>query len=302
VAGPTATSKTDVAIEIALAVRASGRPAEIISADSRQIYRGMDVGTAKPTLEERRGVPHHGLDLADPSEPFSVADFVEHATGVLAALAEIDGVAVLAGGTGFWVAAVAGGLPVEQLPWDPVLRAALEADLARDGLPSLAARLESRAPRLARRTDLRNPRRVVRALEIATLAGDAALPAPRGYPGPILRIGLDVTDRDRHRARIAARAEAQLDGGILPEAEALRARFDPGLPAFSAIGYREAWDLLDGRLDRGGYLAVNVHRNLAFARRQRTWFRRERADLAIDATEADARRRAIDAVVGFAEG
>ncbi len=128
-------------------------------------------------------------------------------------------------------------------------------------------------------------------------------PTPRGYPGPILRIDLDVR---RPRTAIArgshARAEAQLDGGILPEAEALRARFDPGLPAFSAIGYREAWDLLDGRLDRGGYLAVNVRRNVAFARRQRTWFRRERADLAIDATEADARRRAIDAAVDFAEG
>ena len=296
-AGPTATGKTDVAIEIALAIRTSGRRAEVISADSRQVYRGMDVGTAKPTLEERRGVPHHGLDLADPSEPFSVADFVVHATGVLAALAESDGVAVLAGGTGFWIAAVAGGLPVEQLPWDPVLRAALEADLARDGLPSLAARLESRAPRLARRTDLRNPRRVVRALEIACLAGDIALPVPRGYPGPVLRLGLDVADRARHRARIAARAEAQLDGGILPEAEALRARFDPALPAFSGIGYHEAWDLLDGRLDRAGYLAVNVRRNVAFARRQRTWFRREPVDLAIDVADVHAVERAV-AVAG----
>ncbi len=271
----------------------------MISADSRQVYRGMDVGTAKPTLEERRGVPHHGLDLADPSEPFSVADFVEHATGVLAALAEADGVAILAGGTGFWIAAVAGGLPVEQLPWDPAVRAAVEADLARDGLASLVARLEARAPGLAHRTDLRNPRRVVRALEIATLAGDIPLPVPRGYPGPILRIGLDVADRALHRARIAARAEAQLDGGILPEAEALRARFDPALPAFSAIGYREAWDLLDGRLDRPGYLAVNVRRNVAFARRQRTWFRREPADLVLDAADPRAADRAVDAALAF---
>ena len=300
VAGPTATGKTDLAIEIALGIRAGGRPAEVISADSRQVYRGMDVGTAKPTLEERRGVPHHGLDLAEPDEPFSVADFVEHTTGVLAALAEADGIAILAGGTGFWIAAVAGGLPVEKLPWDPALRAALEADLARDGLPSLAARLELRAPGLARRTDLRNPRRVVRALEIACLAGDIPLPEPRGYPGPILRIGLDVADRALHRARIARRAAAQLDGGILPEAEALRARFDPGLPAFSGIGYHEAWDLLDGRLDRAGYLAVNVRRNVAFARRQRTWFRREPADLVLDAADPRAAGRAVDAALAFA--
>ncbi len=260
----------------------------------------MDVGTAKPTLEERRGVPHHGLDLVDPDEPFSVADFAAHAAGVLAGLAADRGVGVLAGGTGFWVAAVAGGLPVEQLPWDPALRAALEADLARDGLPALASRLRELAPARAGRIDLRNPRRVVRALEIASLTGNAPLPQPRGYPGRVLQIGLDVADHALHRAWIAHRAAAQLDGGILPEAEALRRRFDPGLPAFSAIGYAEAWDLLDGRLDRGGYLAVNVRRNVVFARRQRTWFRREAVDLALDAADPGATRRAVATALAFA--
>jgi tRNA dimethylallyltransferase len=301
VGGPTATGKTDLAIEIALAIRASGRPAEVISADSRQVYRGLDVGTAKPTIEERRGVPHHGLDLAEPDEAFSVADFVTHASSVLAALAQAGGIAILAGGTGFWIGAVAGGLPVEQLPWDPAVRAMLEADLARDGLPSLVTRLRGLAPARAARTDLRNSRRVVRALEIATLAGDAPLPKPAGYPSPVLRIGLDVADHEIHRAWIARRAETQLDGGILPEAEALRARFDPGLPAFSGIGYREAWDLLDGRLDRAGYLAVNVRRNVAFARRQRTWFRREPVDLALDAAETHAVDRAVAAAGAFVD-
>jgi tRNA dimethylallyltransferase len=259
----------------------------------------MDVGTAKPTLEERRGVAHHGLDLVEPDQPFSVADFVDHAAGVLAELAAAGGVAILAGGSGFWIAAVAGGLPVGRLPWDPATRRDLEADLAIDGLSSLVARLRDLAPGRAGRIDLRNPRRVVRALEIASLAGDAPLPAPRGYAGPTLRFGLDVGDRALHRAWIARRAAAQLDGGILPEADTLRGRFDPGLPAFSAIGYREAWDLLDGRLDRAGYLAVNVRRNAAFARRQRTWFRREPVDLALDAGDPDAARQAIDAVRSF---
>jgi len=301
VGGPTATGKTDLAIEIALAIRASGRRAEVISADSRQVYRGLDVGTAKPTVEERRGVPHHGLDLAEPDEAFSVADFATYASGVLAALAQGGGIAVLAGGTGFWIAAVVGGLPVDQLPWDPAVRAMLEADLARDGRSSLVARLRGLAPARAERTDLRNPRRVVRALEIATLAGDAPLPKPGGYPSPVLRIGLDVADHALHRAWIARRAETQLDGGILPEAEALRARFDPGLPAFSGIGYREAWDLLDGRLDRAGYLAVNVRRNVAFARRQRTWFRREPVDLALDAADTHAVDRAVAAAGAFVD-
>jgi tRNA dimethylallyltransferase len=244
-------------------------------------------------------VPHHGLDLVEPDQPFSVADFIEHARVVLAEVAAAGGVAILAGGTGFWIAAVAGGLPVERLPWDPPTRAALEADLARAGLPALVTRLRELAPELAEKTDLRNPRRVVRALEIASLAGDLPLPAPHGYAGPLLRIGLDIADHAVHRAWIARRAEAQLDGGILPEAEALRARFDPGLPAFSAIGYREAWDLLDGRLDRAGYLAVNVRRNVAFARRQRTWFRREPVDLALDAADPGAARRALAAVRAF---
>jgi len=259
----------------------------------------MDVGTAKPTLEERRGVPHHGLDLVEPDQPFSVADFVEHATGALAGLAGAGGVAILAGGTGFWIAAVAGGLAVERLPWDPAIRRDLEASLGRDGLGALAGRLGDLAPRLASRTDLRNPRRVVRALEIATIAGDAPLPEPRGYGGPVLRIGLDVADHALHRAWIARRAGTQLEGGILAEATALRARFDPALPAFSGIGYREAWDLLDGRLDRAGYLEVNVRRNVAFARRQRTWFRREPVDLPLDAAVDETTARAIEAARAF---
>jgi tRNA dimethylallyltransferase len=297
VGGPTASGKTDLGIELALAIAAAGRPAEVISADSRQVYRGMDVGTAKPTLAERRGVPHHGLDLVDPDAAFSVADFVAHADAVLTGLVARDGVALLVGGTGLWIRAVAGGIALDDLPWDPALRATLDADLEREGPALLADRLRRTAPGLAATTDLRNPRRVVRALEIATLRGDGPLPAPRGYPAPILRVGLDVRDHGVHRDWIARRAEAQLDGGILEEAAALRARFDPGLPAFSAIGYREAWDLLDGRLDRQGYLAVNVQRNVAFARRQRTWFRREPIDLDLDASDPAASRRAIGAAL-----
>jgi tRNA dimethylallyltransferase len=299
VGGPTATGKTALGVELALAIAAAGRPAAVISADSRQVYRGMDVGTAKPTLAERRGVPHFGLDLADPDERFSVADFVAHVDGVLADLAHDGGVALLVGGTGFWIRAVAGGLALDDLPWDPAVRATVEADLARDGLPALAARLQRLAPTLAASTDRRNPRRVARAVEIATLRGDGSLPVARGYRGPLLRIGLDVADHAVHRAWIARRAESQLDGGVLEEAVALRARFDPGLPAFSAIGYREAWDLLDGRLDRAGYLEVNVRRNVAFARRQRTWFRREPVDLALDAAEPGATAAALARTCSF---
>jgi tRNA dimethylallyltransferase len=294
VGGPTATGKTALAVELALALRADGIAAEVISADSRQVYRGLDVGTAKPAIAERRGVPHHGLDLVDPDEPFSVADFVRYADAVLAGIAGRRGVAILVGGTGLWLRAVADGLDVDALPHDPRLRAELDAELAAGGLARLANRLRSIAPGLAAATDLRNPRRVVRALEIGILRGDAPRPAPLGYGGPCLRLGLDVEDRARHRAWIATRSARQLDGGILAEAARVRATYPTDLPSLSAIGYREAWAMLDGRLDRAGYLAENVRRNVAFAKRQRTWFRTEAAYRWLEATE-DPAPRAIEA-------
>ena len=298
--GPTATGKTDLAVRLALGLIADGIPTEVISADSRQVYRGTDVATAKPTLDERRGVPHHGLDLADPDERFSVADFAGHVEAILPPIAARGGVALLVGGTGFWLRAIADGLDLDALPWDPSVRSALEADLAGGGLAPLVARLQATAPALAASVDLRNPRRVVRALEIATLQGDAPRPAPRGYGAPVLRVTLDLADRAAHRAWIARRSAVQLDGGILPEEEALRARYPADLPAFSAIGYREAWDLLDGRIDREGYLAANVGRNVAYARRQRTWFRATPADLALDAGNPGAVDVALERVRGFA--
>jgi tRNA dimethylallyltransferase len=300
IGGPTASGKTALSVRLALALEADGIPAEIISADSRQVYRGTDVATAKPTLAERRGVPHHGLDLVDPDERFSVADFAAHVKVALAAIAAREGVAILAGGTGFWLGAIADGLDLDALPWDPAVRATLEVELAASGLGTLVERLWATAPGLASRVDLRNPRRVVRALEIATVAGDAPRPGPRGYAGPVLRLALDVADRSMHRTMIERRAAAQLDGGILPEAEALRARYPTSLPAFSAIGYREAWDLLDGRIDRAAYLAANAGRNMAYARRQRTWFRRSPADLQIDAGDPGGIDRAIQHARSFA--
>ena len=273
-AGATATGKTALAIDLALSLGGDGAPAEVISADSRQVYRGLDIGTAKPTLDERRGVVHHGLDLVDPDRPFTVADFADHVADVLPSIAARGGLAILAGGTGFYLRAIAGGLDTAALPSDPAIRARVEREAVAGGLAAAAARLRELAPALASRVDLRNPRRVVRALEIAELSGDAPLPPPRPYPGPVAWIGLEV-EPARHREWIAARARAQFDAGLVDEARALRERFDPGLPAFSAIGYREAWAMLDGEIDRETAIERDAARNVAFAKRQRTWFRRE---------------------------
>jgi tRNA dimethylallyltransferase len=274
IAGPTATGKTGLSVRLAERLAGEGITAEIISADSRQVYRGLDVGTAKATFDERRRVCHHGLDLVDPDVRFTVSDFAAHADDVLRDLAARDGIAILVGGTGLYLRAVGRGLPLDDLPWDPALRAALEQDLATQGLPAMADRLRAIAPRTAASVDLQNPRRVIRALEIAAGTGDAPRPAPRGYPGPVLWLGLAL-DPPTNRRWIAGRARGQFEAGLVAEAVALRARWDPTLPAFSAIGYAEAWAVADGALDLEAAIERNIQRNAAFARRQRTWFRRE---------------------------
>jgi tRNA dimethylallyltransferase len=277
IAGATATGKTGLAIEVAGRLAGEGIAAEVISADSRQVYRGLDIGTAKATPAERRGVPHHGLDLVEPDQPFTVADFAAHARSVLADLATRGRptLAILAGGTGLYLRAVARGIATDELPSDAGVRARLEAEFLAVGLDPLVERLRAVAPKRAAAIDTANPRRVVRALEIAeVVGGEPELPAPRGYPGPSAWIGLEV-DPPTHRRWIETRARAQFDAGLIDEARALRERFDPALPAFSAIGYREAWAVLDGQLAREAAITEDARRNVAFAKRQRTWFRSE---------------------------
>ena len=274
VAGPTATGKTELGIRLGESLIAQGLPATVISADSRQVYRGLDIGTAKVTDADRRRVPHAGLDLVDPDERFAVSDYTTHVAGVLMDVAKADGVALLVGGTGLYLRAVARGLDLEALPDDPAVRARLEAEFEAEGLEPLAARLQATAPTLAATTHLANPRRVIRALEIAELRGDGPRPAPRGYDGPSIWLGLDLPG-DEHRRHITRRARGQFEAGLIAEAVALRERYDPSLPAFSAIGYQEAWAVADGDLTREAAIEQDARRNVAFAKRQRTWFRAE---------------------------
>jgi tRNA dimethylallyltransferase len=287
IAGATATGKTGLAIRTALALMGEGIPAEIISADSRQVYRGLDIGTAKATVAERAGIPHHGLDLVEPDEAFTLADFAAHARDVLAGIAARGGIAILVGGTGLYLRAVARGIATDDLPADPDIRSRLEEQLATEGLDLLLARLFELAPGRAGEVDARNPRRVVRALEIAELQGDRPLPTPRGYAAPVAWVGLRL-DHPTHRVWIASRASAQFAAGLIEEARSLRDRFDPGLPAFSAIGYREAWSVLDGRSTNDEAIAADAARNVAFAKRQRTWFRSEPEIEWLDATDQAA--------------
>lgn len=300
VAGATATGKSDLGIRLAEWVIALGRPAAVISADSRQVFRGLDIGTAKVGPEERARVPHHGLDLVDPDQAFSVADFATHTAGVLDDLAARGGVALLVGGTGLYLRAIARGLDTAALPSDPAIRARLEARLVEEGREALVARLEEVAPARAASIDLRNPRRVVRALEIAEITGDKPLPVPRGYPGATAWIGLRL-EAAEHRRRIEARAAAQFDAGLIEEARALRERFDPGLPAFSAIGYREAWAVIDGEMTRDDAIALDAQRNTQFAKRQSTWFRSEPDIAWLDGASPALDTSAIGILAGLLE-
>ncbi|MBA2719509.1 MAG: tRNA (adenosine(37)-N6)-dimethylallyltransferase MiaA, partial [Chloroflexi bacterium] len=172
----------------------------------------------------------------------------------------------------------------------------LEAEFLAVGLEPLVARLRAVAPTRAATVDVANPRRVVRALEIAEVAGgDHALPPPRGYDAAVAWLGLTV-DPVTHRAWITGRARAQFDAGLVEEARILRARFDPALPAFSAIGYREAWAVLDGQMTRDAAIAEDARRNGAFAKRQRTWFRAEPDIAWLDGTSPTR----LDAALGVA--
>jgi tRNA dimethylallyltransferase len=270
----------------------------VISADSRQVYREMDIGTAKVSPDDRARVPHHGIDLVAPDQPFTAADFQRHAYDAMTGIGQRGGVALLVGGTGLYLRAVARGIPLTDTGRDTEARGQLEARLAGEGLHALVADLRSRAPNVARSTDVANPRRVVRALERVSVAGDVPAPPPRGYPGDVLWIGLRA-ERTTHDAWIAERARDQFESGLLDEAERLARRYDPNLPAFSAFGYREAFGVMDGTLAVEQAIERTVTRTRQFARRQGTWFRAEPDITWLDADDSGTKAAVLELVRRF---
>jgi tRNA dimethylallyltransferase len=273
-AGPTASGKTELALWLAERI-----DAEIVSADSRQIYRFLDVGTAKPSAEERARVAHHGLDLVDPGELFDAA---RYRTSALAAIADIHarGRAVLVvGGTGLYLRALVRGL-CPAPPRVPALRSVLDRSRAARGGPALHAGLTTVDPEAAARIDPHDGVRVVRALEVALASG---VPLSRWQaahrfaeqPFEAMLIGL-ARPVEELAARIEARARAMIAAGFLDEVRALAARgFAADAPGLTAVGYRELRAHLEGRGGLADALAATVQATCRFAKRQRTWFRRE---------------------------
>jgi len=297
VVGPTASGKTEIGVAIAEAVGG-----EIVSADSRQVYRGFDIGTAKPSAAERARARHHCVDLVEPDDTFDVARFRAAAAAAIADITRRGRAAIVVGGTGLYVRALLGGL-CPAPPRVPAVRAVL-AQLAHvDGAPALHRRLVAVDPTAAARIAPHDVVRSVRALEVALTTGRRLSEWQdahrfRETPYDALVIGL-ARPAAELAGRIEARARAMVAGGFLEEVRTLRARVSLDTPAFRAVGYREMLDCVAGDVDFDVALDAMVRATRRFAKRQRTWFR---AESAVVWRHPGAAARIVAEVAAFLDG
>jgi tRNA dimethylallyltransferase len=288
--GPTASGKSAVALELAQRL-----PLEIVSVDSAQVYRGMDIGTAKPDMAARARVPHHLIDLIDPDTAYSAARFRADALDAIAAIGARGRIALVVGGTMLYFKALREGL--SQLPGaDPGIRARLDARAATEGWPALHAELARLDPVSAARLKDTDSQRIQRALEVHAITGRAmsTLHGTRsgGATADALAFALIPSDRaDLHR-RIALRFDAMLDAGLVDELRALRERhaLDPDMPSMRCVGYRQAWQFLDGVGDRAMLRERGIAATRQLAKRQFTWLR------ATEATAFDPSTTSVESV------
>lgn len=295
VVGATAAGKTSLSIELAQALGG-----EVINTDAMQVYRGMDIGTAKATAEERHGVPHHLLDVLDISEPLSVAEFQERARLLIASLRSAGRTPVLVGGSALYTRAI---LDRFEFPGtDPLVRARLEEELAQVGAVAMHERLRAVDPEAASRILVDNARRTVRALEVVELTGrpfSASLPTLEYADPRTIQIGVDI-DRPTLDARIAARVQAMFEAGFVDEVAALVAH---GLlesrTAAVAIGYREVAAALAGELTLEEARERTVVATRRFARRQDAWFRKDPRIVWVAYDAPDRLQRALEAIAAL---
>ncbi len=267
IVGPTAVGKT--ALSLCLAEHLEG---EVVSADSRLFYRGMDIGTAKPTPQEQARVPHHLIDIADPDDTVGLARFLRLARAAIADIHARGRLPIVVGGTGQYVRALVEGWAPPAVPPDPALRAELEEQARQEGLEPLLARLAALDPQAAARVDPRNPRRVVRALEVALRAGPTG-PGRTPPPYDTLQIGLTM-ERSALYARADARLEKMVRAGLVEEIRRLlEAGYGWDLPAMSALNYRQFRPYFEGQATLEEVLAQIRRDTRRFIRHQYNWFR-----------------------------
>ncbi|HCU72918.1 MAG TPA: tRNA (adenosine(37)-N6)-dimethylallyltransferase MiaA [Chloroflexi bacterium] len=291
--GPTASGKSAAALRLA-----EHMPVEIVSADSRQIYRGMDVGTAKPTTHEREAVPHHLIDVVDPDETFNAYRFSKLADKAISSIRTRGNTPIVVGGTGFYIKALLGDLPLGETPPDPEIRAKLLEQLETRGLDTLVKQLEAIDPNRAASIDANNPRRVLRALEIAIAQSKKVRSHNNRFKETKLQahvFGLSVKPQTL-RDRISVRVVKMYASGLLEEAASLRkSGYGNDLASMSGIGYREALACLDGTLSCDEASEQTIIRTRQYARRQRTWFRHQLSVQWLPAEDlAVAAKRLID--------
>ena len=286
-AGPTASGKTAAAMAIAREHRA-----EIVSVDSALVYRGMDIGTAKPSAQERAEVPHHLIDIRDPQGAYSAAEFARDAQQLIAAINARGKLALLVGGTMLYFKALFEGLDAMP-PAQPELRARIEADATQKGWPALHSELALRDPATAARLAPNDSQRIQRALEVLHATGRPISSFHGGAVGTGIEMplfALEPADRAWLHERIAQRFDAMLDAGFVDEVKRLRARGDlnASLPSMRCVGYRQAWEALDGAYPIGELRDRGIYATRQLAKRQLTWLRSmpQRAVIACDAPDA----------------
>ncbi|XGA78940.1 tRNA (adenosine(37)-N6)-dimethylallyltransferase MiaA [Halomonas sp. CH40] len=273
--GPTAAGKTEAAM--ALHEQCG---CELISVDSAMVYRGLDIGSAKPSAEELQRAPHRLIDIRDPADPYSAADFRTDALREMRQISAAGKVPLLVGGTMLYFKQLlegGGNLP----PSSPDVRAALEQELARDGLAGLHARLQQVDPLAGQRIHPNDPQRTLRALEVYRVAGRPmselwAEQAVTPFPWRVVSMVLAPEERSFLHQRIALRFRQMLAEGLIDEVSALRKRSDlhSDLPALKSVGYRQVWEYLEGRYDRASLEELGIIATRQLAKRQLTWLRR----------------------------
>jgi tRNA dimethylallyltransferase len=295
--GPTASGKS--ALAAALAQRF---PVEIVSVDSAQIYRGMDIGTAKPSIAERRAVPHHLIDILDPTERYSAAQFRGEAIRLIREISARGRTPLLVGGTLLYFKALREGL--SDLPdSDDEVRAGIDAEAAELGWHALHARLAEVDPQTAARLKPTDSQRIQRALEVFRVSGvpmSALLGRKKGAALPFrpIEIALKPSDRGELHRRIEKRFDAMLERGLVEELRALRKRYAlrRELPSMRCVGYRQAWQFLEGEIDRGELRDRGIFATRQLAKRQLTWLRAMKAAPSFDCLAEDLDAEALDYV------
>lgn len=297
IAGPTAVGKT--ALSIHLCELFDG---EVVNADSRYLYRGFNIGVAKPTIEEQRGIVHHLIDILDPDEEMSLALYQQRALAAIGSVHHRGRIPFLTGGTPLYMNAVVQGWRIPEVPPNPELRARLEAEIANGGLEPLTARLATFDPVAAARTS-KNPRRVIRAIEIYEATGQP-MSVLEGKDPPsfrLLQIALTMP-REQLFEAIDARVDNQIASGLVSEVQRLLAAgVDPACPAFSSIGYRQLIPYLEGIMSLEAAIERIKYDTHRYVRHQETWLRRNPNLFRIDVTDADWQSTAESTVRAFLE-